>query len=250
MSEIITDLGFDSKSLWQPKNFEPHPFPESTWPFFKGLNLKLLTEIEGQDMTPLLEIDRPMTFGTIRPYGSDKIEKLTTMWVLISKSIAGGFWMGWPNDDYDFPALVLAWEESKKRLHVIIDVMPLVDCVEYPEYREKYLDGIDPVYMKYRDLIGLPSTYNWFRAQSGPYHIFDGPGSQREKSLQCEVEYGKYWSQVVQKAEPMEDGPYKQYVNKRKKMIMDQLRKNDPLGAVLIRTMGNELGRLAGVSYT
>jgi hypothetical protein len=32
MSEIIIDLGVDSKSLWQAKGFEPHTFPESTWP--------------------------------------------------------------------------------------------------------------------------------------------------------------------------------------------------------------------------
>ena len=53
MSEIITDIGFDSKSLWQPKGFEPHPFPETTWPLFKELNLKKLTEIEGDDLTPV-----------------------------------------------------------------------------------------------------------------------------------------------------------------------------------------------------
>ena len=111
MSEIITDLGFDSKSLWQPKGFEPHPYPESTWPHLAGLQLKRLTEIEGEDLTPLQEgVKRPMAEGAFRHFHNDKIEKLAHMWVLISRSIAGGMWMGWPNDDYDFPALVLAWE--------------------------------------------------------------------------------------------------------------------------------------------
>jgi len=251
MSEIITDLGFDSTSLWQPKGFEPHPYPETTWPHFKDLGLKRLTEIEGHDLTPLQQgVKRPMAEGKFLHFYNDKIEKLAHMWVLISRSIAGGMWMGWPNDDYDFPALVLAWEESKKRLHIIIDIMPIADCVEHEWYREKYLDGIEPVFNEYKDLIGPPSTYRWFRAQQGPYMIFDGPSGQRERALQCEVEYIKHWAAVVNNAEPVEDSQYKQYANKRKRLIMNQLRQRDPLGSVLIRTMGPELGKVCAIGYT
>ena len=61
MSDIITDIGFDSKSLWQAKGFEPHPFPESTWPLFRELQLKRLTSVEGEDLTPVQEmVKRPM----------------------------------------------------------------------------------------------------------------------------------------------------------------------------------------------
>jgi hypothetical protein len=251
MSEIITDIGFDSKSLWQPKGFEPHPFPESTWPLLKNLNLKRLTAIEGEDLTPLQEnFKLPMAEGTFRHFYNEKIEKLALMWILISKSIAGGSWMGWPADDYDFPALVIAWEESKKRLHIIIDVMPIADEVEHEWYREKYLDGIEPVYNQYKDLIGPNSTYRWFRAMQGPYHIFDHPGEQRERSLQCEMEYIKYWAEVVQKAEPIKDAAYRQYANRRKRIMMSQLRQRDPLGSVLLRTLGPELGKKSAIGYT
>ena len=95
MSDIVTDIGFDSKSLWQPKGFEPHTFPESTWPLFKDLDLKRLTEVEGEDLTPVQEFfKRPMCEGTFRHFYNDKIEKLALMWVLISRSIAGGSWVG------------------------------------------------------------------------------------------------------------------------------------------------------------
>ena len=53
MSDIITDIGFDSKSLWQAKGFEPHAFPESTWPHLRELQLKRLTSAEGEDLTPV-----------------------------------------------------------------------------------------------------------------------------------------------------------------------------------------------------
>lgn len=251
MSDIITELGFDSKSLWQPKGFEPHPYPETTWPAFEGLCLKKLTEIEGEDLSPLQDgVKKPMCEGTFRHYYNDKIEKLAHMWVLISRSIAGGMWMGWPNDDYDFPALVLAWEESKKRLHIIIDIMPLADVVEHEWYREKYLDGIEPVYSKYKDLIGPPSTYRWFRAQQGPYMIFDGPSGQRGRALQCEVEYARYWAGLVKNAEPVTDEQTKNYIIRRKRLMMTQLRQRDPLGSVLLRTMGPELGKKCSIGYT
>ena len=82
MSEFVTDIGFDSKSLWQPKGFEPHTFPESTWPLLKDLNLKTLTEIEGEDLTPVQGmVKQPMATGTFRHFHNDKIEKLALMWL-------------------------------------------------------------------------------------------------------------------------------------------------------------------------
>ena len=251
MSAFVTDIGFDSKSLWQPKGFEPHTFPESTWPLLKELNLKSLTEIDGEDLTPVQGmVKQPMATGTFRHFHNDKIEKLALMWLLISRSIAGGSWVGWPTDDYDFPALIIAWEESKKRLHIIIDLLPMADCVEYEWYREKYLDGLEPVYNEYKDLIGPNSTYRWFRAMQGPYHIFDGPGEQRGRALACEIEYIKEWVKVVKKAEPVKDEAYKQYVNKRKRIMQTQLRQRDPLGSVLMRTLGDELGKKSILGYT
>lgn len=251
MSDIITDIGFDSKTIWQARGFEPHAFPEATWPHVRDLNLRGLTQIEGEDLTVLhAGVKRPMAEGVFRHFYNDKIEKLAHMWVLISQSIAGGMWMGWPNDEHDFPALVLAWEESKKRLHIIIDVMPIVDCVEHEWYREKYLDGIEPIFNEYKDLIGPPSTYRWFRAMKGPYHIFDGPSGQRERALQCEVEYIKYWAQVVKNAQPVTDKQHQQYANRRKRTMMSQLRQRDPLGSVLVRTLGQDLGKKCCVGYT
>ncbi len=69
MSEIITDLGFDSKSLWQPKGFVPSPYPETTWPHFEGLDLKKLNEIEGEDLTPLQNgVNKPMVEGGLSSF--------------------------------------------------------------------------------------------------------------------------------------------------------------------------------------
>ena len=80
--------------------------------------------------------------------------------------------------------------------------------------------------------------------------IFDGPSGQRERALECEVEYIKHWVKQVNKAEPLKDDEYKQYVNKRKRTIMSQLRQRDPLGSVLMRTMGPELGKKCAIGYT
>ena len=64
------------------------------------------------------------------------------------------------------------------------------------------------------------------------------------------MEYIKYWAELVKKAEPVQDEQYKQYANRRKRLIMAQLRQRDPLGSVLIRTMGEELGKKCAIGYT
>ena len=48
----------------------------------------------------------------------------------------------------------------------------------------------------------------------------------------------------------LKDDEYKQYVIKRKRTIMTQLRQRDPLGSVLIRTLGPELGKTCAIGYT
>jgi len=54
----------------------------------------------------------------------------------------------------------------------------------------------------------------------------------------------------VKKAEPVEDGAYKTYANRRKRLLMTQLRQRDPLGSVLLRILGPELGKKASIGYT
>jgi hypothetical protein len=55
---------------------------------------------------------------------------------------------------------------------------------------------------------------------------------------------------MVKKAEPVQDSKYREYADRRKKIIQQQLRRRDPLGSVLVRTLGPELGEKAILGYT
>jgi len=54
----------------------------------------------------------------------------------------------------------------------------------------------------------------------------------------------------VNEAEPVKDEQYRQYAIRRKKILQTQLRQRDPLGSVLMRTLGDELGKKTIVGYT
>jgi hypothetical protein len=244
----LKELGFNSQS-WPAPGFAPQPWIDKVWVVLRKLDLKPLTETEGVNLTELYNVDKPMARGAFRSFSTDKIEKIGLMWIIFAKSIVGGALLGWPRDGYDFPVLCIAWEETKKRLHIIIDLWPLTDCVVNEWYREKYLDGLDPVWREFRDIRQQPSTYVWARAIAGPMSIFDDT-SDRPRALECELKYIDYWvTQVVPKSEPVKDPTHMEYVNKRKKAIRDQFRARDPLGSVIIRTMGPELGKKAILAY-
>jgi hypothetical protein len=83
-----------------------------------------------------------------------------------------------------------------------------------------------------------------------PYMIFDSPNERREKALNCELAYIKYWVEMVKKAEPVQDAKHREYADRRKKIIQQQLRKRDPLGSVLVRTLGPDAGKKAILGYT
>ena len=78
--------------------------------------------------------------------------------------------------------------------------------------------------------------------------------AQTKRGFLCalcgEIEYIKYWVEVVKKAEPVKDVEYRQYANRRKRILMTQLRQRDPLGSVLMRTLGPELGKKSVLGYT
>jgi len=126
--------------------------------------------------------------------------------------------------------------------------MPLTDIVVNDWYREKYLDGIEPTYKQYTDLLDAPpNPINWFRSFTSPYVIADKPDADPARTMvkraqDCLVAYLKYWmEEIVAKAEPITDPEHKKYVTMKKAKIRDILRRRDPGGPPLVALMGKEL---------
>jgi hypothetical protein len=250
----LKELGFDSKT-WPVTGIpEVRPFPERVWAILRKLNLRRLNAFENEDLTPLQRfIETPMCQGACTVWESDKIEKLCFWWLRMAKRMISAAVLATPKDNYDFPALLVDWDEARGPGHFMCDLQPLTDLVINEWYRQKYMDGIDPIYRKYYDLVGPPSLHTWFRTITGPYYIFGRPqtAEERMRPLNCVLEYISFWTDMVLKAEPIDDPRlylHLEYVKMRKKKWREWLRYRDPVEAVIMRTCGPELGKKIMIS--
>ena len=249
--EVILDI----PSL---RTFNPQQTVRAFWEIFREYDFDPLEEFDGiniaQHKKAVAERAAEQGMSSMAKRGgtqylkNNKIEKLHFGWTIIRDAMLISTCMGWPSDDYDFPALAITWDESEKHVHIIADFMPLVDLVMNEGYLEKYLDPFEPVYKRYTDLLDAPpEQLGWFRALSGPYVIGGRPKSDPDRtlmkrSLECLVTYIRYWlEEIVAKAEPVRDPAYKQQVKERKQKIRDIYRRKDPGGAVSVAILGKEL---------
>jgi len=250
MSKLKLDMNVELPAL---EEFQPVQLPEACWKILRDCDFEPLKEFEGiniaENREKVKEKMKDMDSSMVMNYfQSEKIEKLCLGWTVIMKSIVVTMFSGWPRDNYDFPAMPMDMAESEKHVYIGADLVPLTDIVINDWYREKYLDGFEPLYKQYLDLLDpTPNPMHWFRAISSPYVISGRPeaGSDRavvKRASDCFVAYLKYWlEEIVAKAEPMKDSAHKEYVNKRKAKIRDEFRRKDPGGPPLVMTLGKEL---------
>jgi hypothetical protein len=208
------EVGFRCDT-WPAKNVpEIRPFPEECWEILRTLDLKPLRGMyQGYNIDLLLEnLDSPMAKGAVRVFQSDKIEKVCLWWQVLSGRSISGAVIGIPRDDYDFPVMLIDWDEGRGPGHGMVDHMPLCDLVINEEYRLKYLDKLDDTFRKYADIIGAPSFHVWFK--------------------------------TVKEAKPITDRAHREYCIKRKRVLQDWLFVRDPVTSVMLRCYGKELGSL------
>ena len=161
------------------------------------------------------------------------------------------------SDDYDLPVFACEFDETAKRVSITVDLMPVVDIVVHPEYREKHLDPLANIWRKYRTIPGLTEKgrclvqrrygpWPWARETLSPYPI-DGRVSEpkdRYGVVDALVAYARVWLDLMHKAEPIQDPEYKQEMLTRKKAMQKYYRDLDPGGEVLKKVVGEEAERL------
>ena len=164
------------------------------------------------------------------------------------RSISGAV-IGFPRDDYDFPVMLIDWDEGRGPGHGMVDHMPLCDIVLNEDYRINYLDKLDDIFREYYDIIGPPSLHVWFRTLTGPYYSFfrtksGGTPEYRQRILNLPLKYLDKWVETVQAAKPIEDPAHREYCIKRKRVLQEWLFDRDPVTSVMLRVYGKEIGSL------
>jgi hypothetical protein len=227
---------------------------------FEGIELERLQTYVGMDTGSAWDFKTPMATGYYRPYtikGSNRVEKITIGELHYMKRAKYCILNLTASDDYDLPVFACEFDETAARVGVTIDVMPLVDIVVYPEYREKYLDPVADLWRQYRTIPGLTTEgrclvqrrygpWPWARATQSPYTL-DGHIVQPEDRgsiVEACAAYARIWLDCLKKAEPLKDSPYKQEMLARKRTLQKYYRDLDPGGEVIKKIFGEEKHKL------
>jgi hypothetical protein len=223
------------------EGFEIQPVMERFWSVLSLYRPLPLTTCDGKDITDLQQIKRPMMQGCIMSLKLDKLEKMVIGYWSIARRLSVVFIIAYPEDGYDFPVLGSDIMEKKEMATLILDVHPVVDLVLYPANRERYLDGMEPVWKKYLDLNNDHNPNAWYRAMQGPYAVSSRVKMTVEnrapaaRQLECLAEYLDYYlAKVVASARPAE-GEAAARAHLKKQAIKDLYRAKDPgLGPMMV----------------
>jgi len=223
---------------------------------FDCFDLEPMDSYLGRDATPYREFQKPMAFGTYQGYkvkGCNKIEKIGYGELTYMKRAKYNSLNITAGDNYDLPIFACEFDETPKRTSITIDFMPIVDIGVHPEYRKKYLDPLDSLWRKYRQLGGLTDgnrclverrygPWPWARASMSHFPI-DGRVYEVEDRKQIKdvvIDYAKVYLELLEKAEPIRDPEYQKEVETRRKAVQKYFRDLDPGGAVLKKIFGDE----------
>lgn len=246
MTELIDEV----KSFSEDLKYEPVPMVEIAWEVIKEWNPKPLESFEGVNLTEFSKrIETPMMSLRTEHFYTDKCEKIHLSWFYympkaprITQAV-----VIMPSDDYDLPVFMSDLDERAypNPRSMIVDLWPTLDLGAEDWYKEKYYDGLAPVYGKYWDLspekMLLHPDMGWWRMSSSPYQLsMELPLDQRDTATAVFTDYLNYYADLYKKAEPITDPKIKEHIAKKKAFMRKWFREKDPGKGVIVRALGVE----------
>jgi len=210
-------------------------------------DLQPIDTLEGRSIHPLREgIENPFLKGFFKPYKMDKCEKICLSHCILMDRILVTALITIPDDDHELPMLVLEWSETENSISIVVDFIPLVDLVMREDYREKYLDPLDPYWTKYKGLPGMePNRFAWSRMLFSPYYLSGAISKENEQNkrdcMDVIKSYLELWINLWQKGEPVEDDATRAYIKERKTKIREIFRANDEGAKTMAQMVGQEI---------
>jgi len=221
------------------------PYFETLLEGLKPINPKRMTTFKGKDITFLENIEADMMKEEIHCYEAEKIEKI----IMMKATILGGKLIVWatnivPKDEYDLPIFSSELVQAVNHISLRVDLIPTADCGRDMGYLTKYMEPMEPLWEKYKDIPGMSNEgYLWFRAMLSPFYTggkfkYEQEGME-DKSLEITADYlnlyTKFWSDA-QKQDPK----YMELLIGRKKAMFATLRENDPGEGPMRKAFGEE----------
>ena len=131
------------------------PYREKMIEELKPLALTAITQIDGIDIAPAMNLNTAETSGSCTAYSTDKIEKVAIGSFTVKDDLQCGLCTIIPQTDSDLPMFVSRWEEKKSEIILLVDIIPTVDTLVDEEYRVKYVEPLNELWQKYASLPGI-----------------------------------------------------------------------------------------------
>ena len=192
--------------------------------------------------------------GTIdlEVYKCEKIEKVVFVTIKIHETgVSDETVIVWPDDTYNFPFFWCTLTVIPSVMNaLILDFAPLMDFVVWPEYAEKYIQGINDLKIKASKIlsdtivdkaIDLPSlsVYTF-----SPYRIVANLSDEGVLRLpQVLNEYIPAYIKHWQQAEQITEDKKREFYLKKKEATRKLLKGNDPGYPIMVGIFGEEKTR-------
>ncbi|MEI6125008.1 MAG: hypothetical protein WCQ99_00505 [Pseudomonadota bacterium] len=172
-------------------------------PYFKKM-------VEQLNQVPLKKKSQRERAGiTLEAFGTEKVEKIG-IGALGGSSFQYGACTLFPAAGYDLPIFFSFWEEKKEQIAFMVDLIPSVDSLVDEPYRKKYVESMDPLWLRFEKLPGIcPEEHNGLRGLSSIICTaarvpIDNEG-MRLAALAPHTEYLKSYMEFIKAAAPVTD---------------------------------------------
>ncbi len=220
------------------------PYFEEIIKGIKPMNPRELTTYNGNDITEFRRIETDMMTQEVICYSAEKVDRIITM----KSTILGGKLIVWatnivPSDEYDLPIYSSELVQGS-HISLRVDMIPTADCGRDPEYLNKYIAPMEPLWEKYKDIEGMcPERFLWFKVMLSPFYTggkfkYEQEGIE-EKCLEITKDYLELYINFWKEAEKKDPEQMKPLVGRKQDMFRT-LREKDPGGGPLKKALGEE----------
>ena len=163
-----------------------------------------------------------------------------------------------PAYEYDIPRFALEWLERQEHTMFIVDLHPVKDIILYPDYVEKYLAPLHPIFNKSLEIPGTktdltaPSPRQYPMADQYSRYAIHGEyvPEQTEQAWDLALKFLDVWLEDWKKGEPLKDSEEKKLNERRFEAMSELYRTLDPGARFWIRLGGEKLAKeMQGFSW-
>jgi 15,16-dihydrobiliverdin:ferredoxin oxidoreductase len=219
------------------------PYYEQIMETLSPLTPRQMKTYRGGDITEFERIETEMMIYEMRCFETDKLDKITT----IKADIAGGGFVVQattivPADEYPLPIFGSEILQAEGYISLRVDFYPLADCARDMDYYERYMEPMEPIWEKYKDIEGVGmEKRHWAKVMASPFYTFGKLHQENieDTALDLTIDYLKLYVKFCSETEKS-DPTYMTALNERKRSMLDIFRERDPGEKPLKKILGEE----------